>query len=53
MYQNAATLAAVVLVYSAIAGRVARSWLSGPSFLLSPVRLGRLLHGSGAMLDYG
>jgi NhaP-type Na+/H+ or K+/H+ antiporter len=30
MYQNAAILAAVVLVYSAIAGRVARSWLSGP-----------------------
>jgi NhaP-type Na+/H+ or K+/H+ antiporter len=30
MYQNAAILAAVVLAYSAIAGRVARSWLSGP-----------------------
>src|SRR3954468_6147360 len=30
MYQNAAILAAVVLVYCAIAGRVARSWLSGP-----------------------
>ena len=30
MYQNAALLAAVVLIYSAVAGRVARSWLSGP-----------------------
>ena len=30
MYQNAAILAAVVLVYSAMAGRVARSRLSGP-----------------------
>lgn len=30
MYQNAAVVAAVVLIYSAIAGRVARSWLSGP-----------------------
>jgi len=30
MYRNAALLAAAVLVYSAIAGRVARSWLGGP-----------------------
>ena len=30
MYQNAAILAAVVLVYSVVAGRIARSWLSGP-----------------------
>ena len=30
MYQNVAILAAVVLAYSAIAGQVARSWLSGP-----------------------
>jgi NhaP-type Na+/H+ or K+/H+ antiporter len=30
MYQNAAIVAAVVLLYSAVAGRVARSWLSGP-----------------------
>ena len=30
MYQNAAILAAVVLIYSVVAGRVARSWLSGP-----------------------
>ena len=30
MYQNAAILAAVVLLYSVAAGRVARSWLSGP-----------------------
>jgi hypothetical protein len=30
MYENAAILAAVVLIYSAAAGRVGRSWLSGP-----------------------
>ena len=30
MYENIAILAAVVLIYSAVAGRVARSWLSGP-----------------------
>ena len=30
MYGNAAVLAAAVLLYSAIAGRVDRSWLSGP-----------------------
>ena len=30
MYENAAVLAAVVLIYSAVAGRVGRSWLSGP-----------------------
>jgi hypothetical protein len=30
MYRNTAILAAMVLVYSAIARRVARSWLSGP-----------------------
>jgi hypothetical protein len=30
MYQNGAILAATVLLYSAVAGRVARSWLSGP-----------------------
>jgi NhaP-type Na+/H+ or K+/H+ antiporter len=30
MYENLAVLAAVVLVYSALAGRVGRSWLSGP-----------------------
>ena len=30
MYENVAILAAVVLIYSAVAGRVARSWLSGP-----------------------
>jgi sodium/hydrogen antiporter len=30
MYGNAAILAAVVLIYSAFAGRVARSWFSGP-----------------------
>src|SRR5882762_1869917 len=30
MYENAAILAAVVLLYSAAAGRIGRSWLSGP-----------------------
>ena len=30
MYENAAILAAVVLAYSVVAGRVARSWVSGP-----------------------
>ena len=30
MYQNAAILAALILIYSAVAGRVTRSWLSGP-----------------------
>jgi sodium/hydrogen antiporter len=30
MYENAAILAAVVLLYSAGAGRIGRSWLSGP-----------------------
>jgi sodium/hydrogen antiporter len=30
VYQNAAIIAAIVLVYSVVAGRVARSWLSGP-----------------------
>lgn len=30
MYENTAILAAIVLIYSAFAGRVARSWLSGP-----------------------
>src|SRR3954454_23511559 len=35
MYQNAAILAAVVLIYSATAGRVARSWLSGPILFIA------------------
>jgi hypothetical protein len=30
MYANAAILAAVVLIYSVFAGRVVRTWLSGP-----------------------
>jgi sodium/hydrogen antiporter len=30
MYQNAALLATFLLIYSAIAGRVERSWISGP-----------------------
>jgi sodium/hydrogen antiporter len=42
MYQNAAMLAAFLLVYSAIAGRIERSWVSGPivftaiGFVLGP-----------------
>ncbi len=48
MYENAAILAAVVLVYSAVAGRVARSRLSGPilftgaGLMLGPLGLGVL-----------
>ena len=30
MYQNAAILAAFLLIYSAFAGRVEQSWISGP-----------------------
>jgi sodium/hydrogen antiporter len=46
MYQNAAILAAFLLIYSALAGRVERSWLSGPivftaaGLLLGPYGLG-------------
>src|SRR6266567_907171 len=42
MYQNAAMLAAFLLIYSAVAGRVERSWISGPivftgiGFILGP-----------------
>ena len=42
MYQNAAMLAAFLLIYSAIAGRIERSWISGPivftgvGFILGP-----------------
>ena len=48
MYQNAALLAAFLLIYSAIAGRIERSWISGPivftgvGFLLGPEGLGVL-----------
>lgn len=48
MYLNAAILAAVVLAYSAVAGRVGRSWLSGPilftaaGLVLGPGGLGLL-----------
>jgi NhaP-type Na+/H+ or K+/H+ antiporter len=43
MYRNAAILAAVVLVYSVVAGRVARSWLSGPIlFTVAGIALGPL-----------
>ena len=46
MYQNAAILAAFLLIYSAVAGRVERSWISGPivftgiGFVLGPDGLG-------------
>ena len=44
MYRNAAILAAVVLVYSAIAGRVARSWLGGPiPFVAAGIVVGPLM----------
>ena len=48
MYQNAAMLAAFLLIYSAVAGRIERSWISGPivfiavGFLLGPDVLGVL-----------
>jgi NhaP-type Na+/H+ or K+/H+ antiporter len=43
MYLNAAILAAVVLIYSVVAGRVARSWLSGPMlFTAAGIALGPL-----------
>ncbi len=48
MYQNAAVLAAFLLLYSAIAGRVGRSWVSGPivftaaGLFLGPESLGVL-----------
>ncbi|MGA8756162.1 MAG: cation:proton antiporter [Stellaceae bacterium] len=35
MYQNAAILAAFLLIYGAIAGRVERSWLSGPMVFIA------------------
>jgi NhaP-type Na+/H+ or K+/H+ antiporter len=46
MYLNAAILAAFLLIYSAVAGRVERSWISGPivftgiGFILGPDGLG-------------
>ena len=48
MYQNAAMLAAFLLIYSAAAGRIERSWVSGPivftamGFILGPDVLGVL-----------
>jgi sodium/hydrogen antiporter len=48
MYQNAAMLAAFLLIYSAVAGWVERSWISGPiiftviGFILGPDGLGVL-----------
>ena len=44
MYQNAAMLAAFLLIYSAIAGRIERSLISGPIVFtesgLSSARMG-------------
>jgi sodium/hydrogen antiporter len=54
MYQNAAILAAFLLIYSAVAGRVERSWLSGPivftaaGLLLGPYGLGLVRLNLGA-----
>jgi hypothetical protein len=48
IYENFAILTAVVLIYSAVAGRVARSWLSGPilftgaGLILGPLGLNAL-----------
>ena len=48
MYENAAMLAAFLLIYSAIAGRIERSLISGPivftavGFILGPDGLGVL-----------
>ena len=48
MYQNAAFLAAFLLIYSAVAGRIERSLISGPivftvaGFVLGPDGLGLL-----------
>lgn len=43
MYQNAAILAAVILLYAAISARVERSWLSGPIlFAAAGILLGPL-----------
>ncbi len=57
MYQNAAVLAAFLLIYSAVAGRVERSWISGPmvftaiGFILGPdgLRVLRLDIGGGGL----
>jgi sodium/hydrogen antiporter len=54
MYPNAAILAAFLFVYSAVAGRVERSWVSGPivftavGFMLGPDGLGVLQLNLGA-----
>jgi sodium/hydrogen antiporter len=54
MYQNAAILAGFLLIYSAVAGRVERSWLSGPivfiagGLLLGPYGLGLVRLNLGA-----
>ena len=59
MYQNAAMLAAFLFIYSAVAGRVERSLISGPivftgvGFLLGPDGLGLLrfnITGEGLLL---
>jgi sodium/hydrogen antiporter len=48
MYQNAALLTVFLIIYSAVAGRVERSWISGPivftvvGLLLGPDGLGVL-----------
>jgi sodium/hydrogen antiporter len=53
MYQNAAVLAAFLLIYSAVAGRVAQSWVSGPIVFAAA---GAILGPAGlrvVVLDFG
>jgi len=48
MYQNAAILAAFLLIYSAVAGRIERSWISGP-IVFTAVGLALGPHGLGVL----
>lgn len=48
MYQNAALLAAFLLIYSAVAGRIERSWISGP-IVFTAVGLALGPHGLGVL----
>src|SRR5215469_12110134 len=48
MYQNAAILAAFLLIYSAVAGRIERSWISGP-IVFTAVGLALGPHGFGVL----
>jgi len=48
MYQNAAILAAFLLIYSAVAGRIERSWISSP-IVFTAVGLALGPHGLGVL----